>query len=283
MVRSFSLVLGGLVVLLAATPSQADAPLWSGLRFGRLMAPAVTDAATLRLAGDGGLGRVAGRAAFAGRFGLGLAVPLSTGLSLEAMVTVLEGSRASSTFGAGGDSRLSLAGSLGPVTAAVGVDLLLADGVDGLAATSPWTGALWQAGAWRVAGSVRLDRSDELSPLTAVARWAEVLRPGWVLQLAGGRRIGPIEAGAAWRFIVPADWDDRRDVVAVDAAWAKALPVGRLLVGAWFETPGKEAPDGRTWTLGARIGLDLALRPLGRELFPPATAAEPAFSPFGAE
>jgi hypothetical protein len=283
MFRSLSLVLGGLAVLLTAAPSRADAPLWSGVRFGRLMAPAVTDTATLRLAGDGGFGRVAGRAAFAGRFGLGLAVPLPANLTLEAMTTVLEGSRASSTFGAVGDSRVHLARAVGPVTAAVGVDLLLADGIDGLAASSPWLGALWQLGPWRAAGSVRLDRSDELAPLAEVARWAEGLHAGWVLQAGAGRRVGPFEAAAAWRFTLPADLADRRDIVALDAAWAKALPVGRLQLGGWFETPGMAAPDGRVWTLGARIGLDLALRPLGRELFPPAVEAEPAFSPFGVE
>ena len=283
MFRSLTLVLGGLAVLLAATPSRADAPLWSGLRFGRLMAPAVTDAATVRLAGDGGFGRVGGRAAFAGRFALGLAVPLPANLTLEALATVLEGSRASSTFGAAGDSRVDLARAFGPVTAAVGLDLLLADGFDGLAASSPWLGALWQQGPWRAAGSVRLDRSDELPPLSAVARWAEGLHAGWVLQAGAGRRVGPFEAAAAWRFTLPADSDLRRDVVALDSSWSRALPVGRLQLGGWFETPGMEAPDGRVWTLGARIGLDLALRALGRELFPPAIEAEPAFSPFGAE
>lgn len=272
-------LLAVLAALTVPAVVRADAPVWSGLRFGRLMAPAVSEATTLRLAGDGGLGRVQGRAAFAGRFGVGLAVPLPGSLALEGMATVVEGSRASSTFSAGGDGRVTLAGAWGPVTAAVGADLFLADGAEGFSATSPFAGALWHDGRWRAAGSVRFDHSDSLPPLQPVAQWAEGLTPGWVAALAAGYRLRAVEGALTWRRVF-ADGPADRDDLALDVAWTRALPVGRLLLGAWLAVPGVEAPDGRTWTLGARLGLDLALRSTLRELFPADVEPEPAFSPF---
>lgn len=270
------------VVLLApGLVGASEVPVWTGLRFGRLIAPAVTEAASLRVGGDGAVGRVGDRAAFAGRFAAGLAVPVPGGLTIEAMVTALRGARRADTFGAVGDGRVGLTRAFGPVTTSAGMDLYLADGFEGFGATSPWAGAVWFHGDWRLAGTVRYDRSDALpSPPSSAAAWAEGLAPGWRLGVAGGRRVGPLAAAASWGVDLPVGPADPADRAALDVAWLRDFKVGRVALGAWFETPAALAPSGRAWTIGVRLGLDLSLRPLARELFPPASEPEPAFSPF---
>src|SRR5690606_27132215 len=124
-------------------------------------------------------------------------------------------------------------------------------------------------------------RSDALpAPPAGAAAWAEGLAPGWRFGLAGGRRVGPFAASASWGVDLPVGLADPADRAALDVAWLRDLKVGRVALGAWFETPAALAPAGRAWTIGGRLGLDLALRPLARELFPPASEPEPAFSPF---
>lgn len=271
----------GLAVFLSvsATPTRADEALRPGFAGLRLAPAAATGAVTLRVGVGGGFGHVAARPAWQGQVVLGADIPLAADWTLGLQVRQTEASRGIARLRAWGDSNLHVHWSGLPVTLAAGLMLWTADGLDGLRAASPWLGAAWSRAGWTLQASAWGDRSQDL-PMSRLARWAQSAEPGWHLRPSVARSLGDLSLELAWSLGLDPD-GALRDRPQLDLRWPFEVGFARFGLGAWFETPGIRAPDGRDWLLGGRLEVRLPLRRLARELFPRAEEAPPAFDPFG--